>query len=420
MIGVEVFAAVILLWISKYMRAIFLSVRNARGYMSRAVANVVGGIGETHYTNHQKYASRNCEKHFTDFLNKQLVSNIWDAGYYATAESLYPILLACVVLIFPYSKITEVAVIFAIVDLIQRSIGPIKDIAGKVANVQRAVTGFERIGDFIAHLDEGSFAPKRSAKEGEALFDELEVIIDHFHYFSVEGQSPFELKDIHFIGKRGELIGLVGLSGSGKSTLLNILAANIIPDKADIILRCDEVEDIHFPGKETMDVVKYREQIGIVSQDSHVFSESLAFNITLSVDTPDDFKEFWEWVVLKIGYFKDWGIGPETVIRSNELSSGQKQLIAAVRSCYLKKTIVLFDEVSSGLDSSLETALRKVVSLVQKNSLTIIVAHRVETIVGADKILVLDNGRLISSGTHDQLLHQSDTYRQFVQELSPS
>ena len=74
---VEVLASIILIWLSKYMRAIFLSVRNARGHMSRAVANVVGGISETHYTDHQMYASKSCEKRFADFLKKQLVSNIW-------------------------------------------------------------------------------------------------------------------------------------------------------------------------------------------------------------------------------------------------------------------------------------------------------------------------------------------------------
>lgn len=421
LMGVEVLASIILIWLSKYMRAIFLSVRNARGYMSRAVANVVGGISETHYTDHQEYASKNCEKTFADFLNKQLVSNVWDAGYYSLAESLYPMLLACVVFIFPYSKITEVAVIFAIVDLIQRSIGPIKDIAGKIANVQRAVTGFQRIGGFLNHLEEGYSSDKRSALGEPVFFDELEVSIDHFQYFSTKGQSSFSLKDIHFVGKRGELIGLVGLSGSGKSTLLNILAANIVPDKAEIKLKCEDNDQGHsYPGEGPMDVVRYREQIGIVSQESHVFSESLAFNITLSDQIPDDFQKFWSWMEEQIPYFVEWGIKPGSHINPAELSSGQKQLIAAVRSCYLKKTIVLFDEISSGLDGSLEAALRKVVLLVQQNSLTIIVAHRVETIIDADKILVMDDGKLVSMGRHKELLQSSQTYAQFLNELSPS
>ncbi len=421
LMAMEVLASISLIWLSKYMRAIYLSVRNAQGFMSRAVANVVGGVSETHYTDHQMYASKNCEKRFTDFLDKQLVSNVWDASYYSLAESLYPMLLACVVLIFPYSKITEVAVIFAIVDLIQRSIGPIKDISGKIANVQRAITGFQRIGGFINHLEDGFSSDKRSALGDTVLFDELEVNIDHFKYFTTKGQSAFSLKDIHFVGKRGELIGLVGLSGSGKSTLLNILAANIIPDSADIRLKCQDNPSSHsYPGSGPLDVVRYREQIGIVSQESHVFSETLAFNITLSDVIPEDFEKFWSWIEEQIPYFKEWGINSKSQIRPDELSSGQKQLLAAVRSCYLKKTIVLFDEISSGLDGALEAALRKVVLLVQQNSLTIIVAHRVETIIEADKILVLDDGSLVSMGQHAELLQTSQTYAQFLQELSPT
>ena len=213
----------------------------------------------------------------------------------------------------------------------------------------------------------------------------------------------------------------MGLSGSGKSTLLNILAANIVPDKADIKLKCEDSDKGHcYPGEGPMDVVRYREQIGIVSQESHVFSESLAFNITLSDQTPEDFQKFWNWIEQQIPYFLEWGVKPDGHINPTDLSSGQKQLIAAVRSCYLKKTIVLFDEISSGLDGSLEAALRKVVLLVQQNSLTIIVAHRVETIVDADQIIVMDDGKLVSIGRHKELLESSQTYAQFLNELSPS
>src|SRR5690606_32835688 len=99
-------------------------------------------------------------------------------------------------------------------------------------------------------------------------------------------------------------------------------------------------------------------------------------------------------------------------------SLGQKQLLSALRSCFLKKPIVLFDEISSGLDSELEKALRKVVLMIQENSLTFIVAHRLETIIEADKIIVLENGRLIDSGIHSDLMQRSHVYQEFISELS--
>jgi len=354
---------------------------------------------------------------FEDFLRKQHMANIWDASYFSVAESLYPLLLVMVVYIFPYSKITEAAIIFAIVDLIQRSIGPIKDISGKIANIQRALAGMTRVQEFLKELQVGSSSDLHRNSQ-LVNFDSVQIDIAYFKYPSSE-RNGFSLNDIHFIGRRGQLIGMVGPSGSGKSTILNIIGGNIIANQIRIRLRpTDGGREFLFPGDMDKDVVKYREQVGIVSQESHVFSESLAFNITLTQNTPSDFDQFWKWISSEITYLKEWGIKPETILDPSQLSVGQKQLLAAIRSCYLKKVIVLFDEISSALDSKLERALKKVVLLARQNSFTMIVAHRIETIIAADKILVVDDGGIISMGRHYDLLEASPLYRDFIKEIT--
>src|SRR5690606_37156896 len=126
---------------------------------------------------------------------------------------------------------------------------------------------------------------------------------------------------------------------------------------------------------------------------------------------------FWEDIKVKIPYIKRWELTAETVINPKELSLGQKQLLSALRSCYLNKPIVLFDEVSSGLDSDLEYALRQVVLLIQKQSLTIIVAHRIETIIDANQILVMQKGRLLETGNHAELMQKSAVYQEFISQL---
>jgi len=93
-------------------------------------------------------------------------------------------------------------------------------------------------------------------------------------------------------------------------------------------------------------------------------------------------------------------------------------LISGLRACYLCKPIVLFDEVSSGLDADLELSLRKLILLIQKNSLTIIVAHRVETIVEASQILILEQGRLTATGVHVDLVASNATYNEFISQVS--
>ncbi len=423
--GAEIIATVLLLLGSQLMRDMFMRLRNSQAQVNRVTANVLGGFHQIYYTRHDQYASKKSQIVFEDFLHKQNQVNTMDATYYALAESLYPILLALVIFIFPYSHLTEAALIFAIVDLIQRSINPIKEISGKIANIQRAATGIDRIQHFLNDIPEQSFSSLEDFKK--TAFQKLKVDLDYFEYpkratKNIENteveREQFSLSDIHFEGHPGELIGIVGLSGSGKSTLLNILAGNILAPKAQVkIIMGQENERYELQLK---DLEEYRREVSIVSQDSHIFSESLMFNITLKRKEPSDFMESWNFLTENIPYLKSWGLGPHDIVIPSRLSLGQRQLLAGVRACYLKKNVVFFDEISSALDSDLEYALRKLVLLIQKFSLTIIVAHRVETIINANKILVMKNGRVKDIGIHDELITRSDVYQDFIRELSHS
>ncbi|MDO9183456.1 MAG: ABC transporter ATP-binding protein [Bacteriovorax sp.] len=421
--GSEVVATILLIWGSQLMRDMFMRLRNSQAQVNRVTANVLGGFQQIFYTRHDQYASRKSEVAFLDFLEKQNTVNTMDAAYYAVAESLYPILLALVIFIFPYSHLTEVALIFAIVDLIQRSINPIKEISGKIANIQRAATGIDRIQNFLNDIPHRINTTSLNDSKNTP-FLQMKVDLDYFEYPKRAGAAEgserenFSLEDIHFEGHPGELIGIVGLSGCGKSTLLNILAGNILAPKANVKLVMGTPQnsfELHL-----RDLDEYRKEVSIVSQESHIFSESLMFNITLKRVEPEDFAENWNFLIENIPYLKSWGLAPHDQVVPSSLSLGQRQLLAGVRACYIKKNIVFFDEISSALDSDLEFALRKLVLLIQKFSLTIIVAHRVETIIGADQILVMDKGRVIDSGKHSVLIQRSIVYQDFIRELSHS
>ena len=132
----------------------------------------------------------------------------------------------------------------------------------------------------------------------------------------------------------------------------------------------------------------------------------------------ESFDAFWLQVSSEIDYVKTWSLKPDDAINPKHLSLGQKQLISALRSCFLSKPIVLFDEISSGLDSDLEEALRKLVLIIQKKSLTFIVAHRIETIINANQIIVMDNGKILNKGTHAELLDVSKSYSDFISQLN--
>ena len=173
----ELVACVVLYWGSKKMRKIFMEVRNARGHIFRSVGNIVGGIRESYYTDHGHYAVKKGGRAFGNYLNKATLSNVYDASYYSFAESLYPIFLALLLLFYPYSNITKIALMFAIIDLVQRSIEPLKGIASKMANVQRALTGLDRVTDFLEsfeHIEKIS-EQEKSLRQ----FDEMRVHIEN-------------------------------------------------------------------------------------------------------------------------------------------------------------------------------------------------------------------------------------------------
>jgi ATP-binding cassette subfamily B multidrug efflux pump len=409
----EILASAFLVYLTKYMAKVYMETRSASGKVSKILANVSAGMPQMYYSPNERYASKKSYDSFEDFLKIQLKANVWDASYFSMAESLYPILLFLLVLIFPYSNIVEVGVFAAIIDLIQRSIGPIKNMTGKISNIQRARTGVIRIFEFQDDLRKYP-ASSLDQNSKEIEFKSIDVKVKHFKY----DKSDFALTNIEFTGKRGELIGLVGMSGCGKSTLLRILSANILCPSATVIIHSSNEKKIELNYSNNDQLNDYRQYISIVSQDSHVFTESLRYNISFSSEKTEDFTKYFNEIKKQIPYLAHWGVEEDDIIKPKELSLGQKQVISALRSVYLNKPIVLFDEISSGLDAELELALRKLVLLIQKKALTIIVAHRIETIVESNKIIVLDDGAVIGMGSHSELLKTNRIYQEFITEIS--
>ena len=241
----EVLACILLVIGSKKMAKVYMEVRKSMGHMSRVVANITAGFRFTFYTPNKNYASARSYDVFEDFLKKQLKANVWDAGYFSIAESLFPLLLVILVLIFPYSNIVEMATLAAIIDLIQRSITPIKEVASKISSIQRAKSGLIRIQEFNNDIEK---LPNIKFNDDFKKIElkKLRVKVDNFTYPEKEvenekNRSSFSLKNIDFEANAGDLIGIVGLSGSGKSTLLKILSTDIL--SKDCLLELIDIND---------------------------------------------------------------------------------------------------------------------------------------------------------------------------------
>ncbi len=384
----EVVACLLLLRGSKAMAKIFMEVRRMTGMMARVVTDLTSGLKELFYSPNPKYASGRGEKIFEEFLNKQLHANIWDASYYAAAESLYPILVALVMLIVPYAKIVEVAILAALIDLIQKSISPIKEVASKISVIQRAGTGLTRLSEFNESFSQDTYHRQE--------FSHLNVEKLRFSLNSFQYDQGFKLEDISFELKRGQILGILGESGCGKSTLLKLLSGQYHTFEGTI-----DIDGRIISSSDEKDLRQFSSYVSLISQDSHVFTETLKFNITLGYE--NGFEAFWDLAQKNIPYLIRWGLEPEERIEPKAFSMGQKQLLSGLRALFLNKPIILMDEISSGLDSELESALRDLIKFFQSRSITIIVTHRLETILKSNSLLLLDKGHLLAQGNHAQL-----------------
>lgn len=411
---IEIISLIVLIIAGKFLKDAYLSVKNSRGYFLRKIGDIIAGLKESFYFPNDHYAYKSGNKVCTDFLKKQHVANFYDAIYYSTADSLYPITLAFLVMILPYSKISEVAIIFVIIDLLQRSLSPIKEIAGKLANIQRGISGLIRVDLFFKYCEDK--INLRCSTEESALqnIKSFKLEISSFTYYR---RDDFLIKDISIEAHRGQRIAIIGSSGSGKSTLMKIIAGKIIGKNINISVEEVSGKRTDISKKNIDNLLAYRKKLAFISQESHIFSESLLFNLSFSDKMTEKFKIFWNEIIEEIPYLSSWGFSLEEILCEEELSLGQRQLIIVLRSYYFKRPLILLDEVSSAMDSKLEKILRKVISKIQKQSITLIVAHRIETIVNSDKIYILEKGRIVDAGDHRTLLVSSQKYNHFIQEF---
>lgn len=397
----EIGACILLIKGTKVMANVFMEVRRVTGMMARIVTDLTSGLHELFYSPNNHYASKRGEKIFEDFLDKQLRANIWDAGYYSAAESLYPFLVALVMLLVPFSQIVEVAILAALLDLIQKSITPIKDVASKISVLSRAKTGVERIHQFNESFDQSEFTAENYT---DLDADSLNFNLEYFSY-----HEGFDLKGINFELKKGEILGILGESGCGKSTLLKLLSGQYQTFRGLISIDGKNINPL-----QELELRKFSSYISLISQDSHVFTETLKFNITLGSEI--NFDDFWQLATRYVPYLLKWNISPNDKIDSKKLSLGQKQLISGLRALYLKKPIILMDELSSGLDSELESALKDLLTFFQSRTMTIIVTHRLETILNSQKLLILESGRMLGFGSYHSLKDIAQ-FKEFVRHL---
>ena len=284
-------------------------------------------------------------------------------------------------------------------------IWPMRILGRLIVQMSQALVSYDRVSDVIREkrepLTAGSHAPAEGVR-GDILFEDV--------CFEYDGTAPV-LKEISFHCRPGQSVALLGYTGSGKTSLVNLLPRFYEVSTGRLLL--DDVEINHYPRH------YLRQQIGIVEQEPFLFSRTIRENIAYSVGREVSEEEVVaaakaaaiHEVILS---FPD---GYNTLVgeRGVTLSGGQKQRVAIARTVLKNPRILILDDATSSVDTETEALIRTALERLMEKRTTFIIAHRIQSVMIADMILVLDKGRIVQKGTHEELIGQPGIYQEIYE-----
>lgn len=238
--------------------------------------------------------------------------------------------------------------------------------------------------------------------------NQVTIEFDHVTFVYPDGEEPV-LHDVSFSAKKGEVIAFIGSTGSGKSTLVNL-----VPRFYDVTSGC-----IRINGKDIRDydVLELRDKLGVIPQKAVLFSGSIADNIRFgNKDATDQEVEYAAKIAQAYPFImeKEHGFDEEISEGATNVSGGQKQRLSIARALVRKAQIYIFDDSFSALDFKTDAILRKALKGEMRESIMMVVAQRISSIMDADQIVVLNEGKVVGQGTHRQLLKECEIYHEIA------
>lgn len=299
-------------------------------------------------------------------------------------------------------------------------IPPAKDLTTAVSQMKKGRACADRLQEFLdvdTSLSPNIATPQPSTSQTPRPFNGLHTAIEFcnvaFHY----NETTEVLHNLNFTLPKGKTVALVGSSGSGKSTLADLLACFYLPTQGTILIDGIPLNQLNLSD--------YRRHIGIVAQDTILFNDTILNNIAFGctglkgaanttlrqqVEEAARIANAHDFIMqMPEGYDTNIGDG------GDRLSGGQRQRISIARAILLNPDILIMDEATSALDTEAEHQVQLALNNVMQGRTTLVIAHRLSTIVGADEILVLEQGVVVQRGTHQQLLQEDGRYKQLIE-----
>jgi len=353
----------------------------------------------------EKYEENRSEKFINALKEKSKKIEIIYARPSSIMETLTGIVIA--ILIFYSGKLifnNEIGInnFFSFLAAMMLAYQPVRSLATLNLGINQGISAGRRILPIIDYQNKilsNETKPILELEKADIKFNNVNYSYD---------ESKIVLKNINIEIEGGKMNAFVGLSGAGKSTLLNLIPRIYDRSSGDIIIDSQSIYEVNLKS--------LRSQISIVDQNTTLFDDTIFNNIIYA--KPDASKEeVYEASKLSMSddFIKKLDNGFETLVGENgtKLSGGEKQRISIARAFLRKSKIILLDEPTSSLDSETENKIQLALNNLTKNKTTVVIAHRLSTIQNSNKIFVIDNGEVKSTGTHNELLKNSDIYNNF-------
>ena len=249
--------------------------------------------------------------------------------------------------------------------------------------------------------------------QDNVIDDETTIEFDHVTFVYPDGEEPV-LSDVTFKAKKGEMIAFIGSTGSGKSTLVNLIPRFYDVTSGSIKINNQDIRDY--------DLLKLRDMLGVIPQKAILFSDSIAENIRFGKkDATMEEIEHAAKIAQAYSFImeKEHGFDEEISEGATNVSGGQKQRLSIARALVRKAPIYIFDDSFSALDFKTDATLRHELKKELKDSIMLVIAQRISSIMEADQIIVLNEGKVVGHGKHHQLLKECSIYREIaISQLS--
>lgn len=382
---------------------------------SQALAEVQGhlhervqGIPVTRSFALEDYEQDQFNKRNENFLDKALKHTNWNAKTFAVTNTITDLAPLLVIAYSGYKVINgdlTVGTMTAFVMYMERVYSPLRRLINSSTVLTQSIASIDRVFEFLN--EKYDIVDKKDAKQITNVKGYVDFENVSFQY---DENEPEVLKDVSLQVNKGETIAFVGMSGGGKSTLISLIPRFYDVTKGSIKVDGIDIRDVQARS--------LRDNIGMVLQDNTLFSESISMNIRMGKPDATD-----EEVIAAAkaanahGFITDLAQGYETMVgeRGVKLSGGQKQRVAIARVFLKNPPLLIFDEATSALDLESEHTIQEALEKLASDRTTFIVAHRLATITHANRIVVVVDGEIKESGTHNELMKKQGNYYDLYQ-----